>query len=247
MDIQKRLKEIRLERGLTQKELANKIGKSYQIYQTWENGSRNPKEDNLRQLADALEVSYEYLTDTEILPIYQKLSSDKKKKTIIYAESQLELQKEDNKIIQFKKSLISYEVEEEQALSAGRGLSYTSSLEKEVVYWDKEVKYDRAVWIKGHSMEPDYEYGQVALIRYLSLPEYDGQVCAVDNVERGMAYIKCVNVEKKGFRLVSINDATDELGNPLFLDIFLPFSENPRIIGKVVAAFTPIDVSDAFY
>ncbi len=39
-------------------ELANKIGKSYQIYQTWENGSRNPKDENLRQLADALNVSF---------------------------------------------------------------------------------------------------------------------------------------------------------------------------------------------
>lgn len=62
-------------------ELANKIGKSYQIYQTWENGSRNPKDENLRQLADALNVSFEYLTDTEILPIYQKLSDDNKQQT----------------------------------------------------------------------------------------------------------------------------------------------------------------------
>ena len=56
-------------------ELANKIGKSYQIYQTWENGSRNPKDENLRQLADALNVSF------EILPIYQKLSDDNKQQT----------------------------------------------------------------------------------------------------------------------------------------------------------------------
>lgn len=43
----------------------------------------------MRQLADALNVSFEYLTDTEILPIYQKLSDDNKQQTINYAEDKL--------------------------------------------------------------------------------------------------------------------------------------------------------------
>ena len=46
----------------------------------------------MRQLADALNVSFEYLTDTEILPIYQELSDDKQQ-TINYAEDKLKSQK----------------------------------------------------------------------------------------------------------------------------------------------------------
>ena len=47
----------------------------------------------MRQLADALNVSFEYLTDTEILPIYQELSDDNNQQTINYAEDKLKSQK----------------------------------------------------------------------------------------------------------------------------------------------------------
>lgn len=241
MNIQKRLKKLRLEQGLTQKELANKIGKSYQIYQTWENGSRNPKDENLRQLADALNVSFEYLTDTEILPIYQKLSDDNKQQTINYAEDKLKSQNEEDKVIQLNNSLIPYEVEEEQALSAGYGEGYTQEYGKEIVYWNQQVKHDRAIIIRGNSMEPDYHYGQIALIRYQNCVDVPGGIYAVDDIERGLAYIKSVYMEDEHIRLVSLNDEEDFEGNRLFPDILLPRNENTRIIGKVVDAFTPIE------
>lgn len=237
MNIQKRLKKLRLEQGLTQKELANKIGKSYQIYQTWENGSRNPKDENLRQLADALNVSFEYLTDTEILPIYQKLSDDNKQQTINYAEDRLKRQKEQENIINFRNSLIPYK----QALSAGLGEGYTDNIETCTVYWDKQVNYDIGIPIKGDSMEPEFHYGQTALIKYQSSPDYDGQVCAVDNVSMGNAFIKCVTVEEDGLLLQSLNIEEDQNGERKFPDIKLYWDDNPRIIGKVVAAFTPIE------
>ena len=49
--------------------------------------SRNPKDENLRQLTDALNVAFEYLKDTEIFPLYQELSYDNNQQTINYAEN----------------------------------------------------------------------------------------------------------------------------------------------------------------
>lgn len=61
MELSERLKTLRLEAGYTQKELASKLDKSYQIYQTWENGKRNPKKDSLEKLASVFNVSVSYL------------------------------------------------------------------------------------------------------------------------------------------------------------------------------------------
>ncbi|MBK0084442.1 helix-turn-helix transcriptional regulator [Lactococcus sp. S64] len=90
-------------------------------------------------------------------------------------------------------------------------------------------------------MEPDYHYGQIALIRYQNCVDIPGGIYAVDDIERGLAYIKSVYMEDEIIRLVSLNDDEDFEGNRLFPDILLPRNENTRIIGKVVDAFTPIE------
>ena len=50
-----RLKEWRERRGLTQEELAERIGSSHTAIQRWESGKRHPRGDNLRKLAEALD------------------------------------------------------------------------------------------------------------------------------------------------------------------------------------------------
>lgn len=60
--LKERLKQTRLEKGLTQKEVAETIGISYQNYQQWERGTRNPKENTLENIAKALDVPLDYLT-----------------------------------------------------------------------------------------------------------------------------------------------------------------------------------------
>ena len=64
-----------------------------------------------------------------------------------------------------------------------------------------------------------------------NISTYFQQVCAVD--WDGQSYIKKVYQEKNGLRLVSIN--------PIFKDKFATFDEDPRIIGKVVDTFTPME------
>lgn len=163
------------------------------------------------------------------------------KQTINYAEDKLKSQKEQENIIHFRNSLIPYKQATEQALSAGLGEGYTDNIETCTVYWDKQVNYDIGIPIKGDSMEPEFHYGQTTLIKYQSSPDYDGQVCAVDNVSMGNAFIKCVTVEEDGLLLQSLNIEEDQNGESKFPDIKLYWDDNPRIIGKVVAAFTPIE------
>ena len=92
------------------------------------------------------------------------------------------------------------------------------------------VDYDMATWIKGDSMEPEFYSGEVVLIKEQNVPDYDGQVCAVD--WDGNSFIKKVYVEDDGFILSSINDK--------YADKFASWYEEPRIIGKVIAHFVPV-------
>lgn len=236
-----RLKELRTANGFTQESFAKKLGISKQAYRKYEQGQGFPRPEILKDICLLLNTSEDYLNNTEILPVYQKLNNARQENTIAYAKKQLEEQEKENNILPLHFALIPYKVEEEQALSAGNGEGYTSSQTKETVYWDQDIAYDKAVWIKGDSMEPDFHYGEVALIKYQNYLDFPGQICAVDDVERGQAYIKSVRIEDKYLVLHSLNDSIDGDGNLIFPDKYIPLSENPRIIGKVVDHFTPIE------
>lgn len=55
------LEEERRKRGLTQAEVAEKIGISRPSYVYYETGKRNPKYDTLKKLADLFEITTDYL------------------------------------------------------------------------------------------------------------------------------------------------------------------------------------------
>lgn len=248
MKVSEKLKELRLESNKTQQEVAKELNVLVESYRRWENGRSNPKKDSLEKLAKVFNVSVGYLlgetklrSSTKINEIMEKLSDHRQEKTINYAENQLIEQEQENKVISIHQSTFSYNVLEEVALSAGLGESYFDSLDTTTVYWNKYVKHDVAIFIRGNSMEPDYEYGQVALINYQNHIDCDGGIYAVDDASRGVAYIKSVYVEDDYLRLVSLNEDIDFAGNRLFPDILLPRDENTKIVGKVIEAFTPIE------
>jgi transcriptional regulator with XRE-family HTH domain len=56
-----RLKELRKQKGLTQKELAQRIGANYQQLNKYECGLHTPPLDKLVSLAEALETTVDYL------------------------------------------------------------------------------------------------------------------------------------------------------------------------------------------
>lgn len=61
-----RLKKLRKEKGLTQQELADKIGVTKLTILRWEKGDRVPKSDKAQQLADYFGVSVGYLLGFEL-------------------------------------------------------------------------------------------------------------------------------------------------------------------------------------
>lgn len=56
-----RLKELRKEKGLSQKALANELGVHYRTLQNWENGESNIKPEKAKLLADYFNVQIPYL------------------------------------------------------------------------------------------------------------------------------------------------------------------------------------------
>jgi len=58
-----RLRELRLQNGMTQNEIAAKIGVSGQSILNWENRIYEPKINQLIQLADLFGVSIDYLVE----------------------------------------------------------------------------------------------------------------------------------------------------------------------------------------
>ena len=60
-----RLKQLRLEKGLTQIELGKKLGIKRNTYSDWENGKTEPRFDNLVKLADFFNVSLDWLFGRE--------------------------------------------------------------------------------------------------------------------------------------------------------------------------------------
>lgn len=56
-NIGKRIRDARKAAGMTQAELADKLGISYQGITQWENGLRNPKYESLCKIADAIGIT----------------------------------------------------------------------------------------------------------------------------------------------------------------------------------------------
>ena len=63
-----RLRELRIKSGLTQNEIATKLGVSGQTILNWENGIYEPKISQLIELADLFNVTVDYLIERENAP-----------------------------------------------------------------------------------------------------------------------------------------------------------------------------------
>ena len=239
----KRLKSLRKKLGYTQKDVALKLKVTQQNYQKWESGfTKSPTTETIIELANIFNTSVEYLTNTEILPIYQALSETRQNELVSIAEKKLKDQLNENKVIPFIDNLIPYQVISEQSLSAGYGNGYTDEQETYTVYWDKDVRYDYAAEVEGNSMEPKYHNGDIALIRKTHVNDYDGCVCVIDDVANQRVYIKRIHIEDTHVRLESLNKDTYDTGDLIYPDIILENTENLKLIGKVVDSFKPIEI-----
>lgn len=68
-----KLKARRKELKLTQKDIADKLGISYQAYSAWERGVKEPSKEKVKQLEQILNVPKGYFTEIEIVRLYNTL------------------------------------------------------------------------------------------------------------------------------------------------------------------------------
>ena len=222
-----KLKARRKELKLTQKEIAEQLGISFQAYSAWERGVKEPSQEKVTQLENILKVPKGYFTQIEIVRLYHSLSKQGQEKVVLYARN-LSQEEQAQKVIAMPERLYEYRVYER--MSAGIGASVYDDQNFDTVYFNEELAHDFASWVSGDSMEPKYQNGSVALIRETGF-DYDGAVYAV--VCNNQTYIKRVYREENGLRLVSIN--------PKYKDIFISYEEDPRIVGIIVGNFVPME------
>ena len=222
-----KLKARRQELKLTQKEIAEQLGISFQAYSAWERGIKEPSQEKVAQLENILKVAKGYFTQIEIVRLYNSLSKQGKEKVVLYARN-LAQEEQSQKVATMPERLYEYRVYER--MSAGIGASVYDDRNFDTVYFNEELAHDFASWVSGDSMEPKYQNGSVALIRETGF-DYDGAVYAV--VCNNQTYIKRVYREEDGLRLVSIN--------PKYKDIFISYEEDPRIVGIIVGNFVPME------
>lgn len=222
-----KLKARRKELGMTQKEISDQLGITFQAYSAWERGIKEPSKEKVSQLEKILNVSVGYFTEIEIVQIYNNLSNNEKEKVVAYAHDLLEEEKS-KKVTYRSEKLFEYNVYER--MSAGIGASVYGDRNFDTVYFNEELAHDFASWVSGDSMEPKYHNGSVALIRETGF-DYDVAVYAV--VCNNQTYIKRAYREEGGLRLVSIN--------PKYKDIYLSYDEDPRVVGIIVGNFIPME------
>ncbi len=222
-----KLKARRKELKMTQKDIADQLGISYQAYSAWERGVKEPSKEKVKRLEQILRVPKGYFTEIEIVRLYNVLSDKGQNKVLEYTRKLV--QEESRKIVTVSENLYEYHVYEK--MSAGIGASVYDNRNYDTVYFNEELAHDFASWVSGDSMEPKYHNGSVALIRETGF-DYDGAVYAV--VWNSQTFIKKVYREEEGLRLVSINKD--------YKDIYIPYDENPRIVGKIVGDFIPLEL-----
>lgn len=63
------LKEVRLKKGISQKEVAEKIGVAKSTYSLYESGNREPNVETIKKIADFLNVSADVLLGLDESPV----------------------------------------------------------------------------------------------------------------------------------------------------------------------------------
>ena len=221
-----KLKARRKELKMTQKDIADQLGISYQAYSAWERGVKEPSKEKVKRLEQILKVSKGYFTEIELVRLYNTLSNKGKNQVVEYTRDLVQKEKT-QPVISVSENLYEYHVYEK--MSAGIGASVYDDRNYDTVYFNEELAHDFASWVSGDSMEPKYQNGSVALIRETGF-DYDGAVYAV--VCNNQTFIKRVYREENSLRLVSINSK--------YRDIFISYDEDPRVVGIIVGNFIPL-------
>ena len=138
-----KLKARRKELKMTQKDIADQLGISYQAYSAWERGVKEPSKEKIKRLEQILRVPKGYFTEIEIVRLYNTLSNKGKNQVLEYTRKLV--QEESRKIVTVSENLYEYHVYEK--MSAGIGASVYDDRNYDTVYFNEELAHDFASWV----------------------------------------------------------------------------------------------------
>ncbi|MDO5016564.1 MAG: XRE family transcriptional regulator [Eubacteriales bacterium] len=244
-----RLKTAREAQGLSQQDLAEKVGTSKSMISAYENGQSDPRQSVIPVLAKSLRVSIEWLITGESnhtnnyraeisLQIYQtvnlmgEMNSDGQDKVL----DQAKLLKQSGlydaeKVIEFN---------EEQFVSlytigsaaAGSGFTYGDEINNYRVIMTTEIpKHDFTIDVVGDSMFPTIYDGDVAFVKQ-----------TVDHIDKRI-YVLDIDGETVIKRVVfGDNEITLISDNPDWDDRIVTGQElaSTRLLGEVIGWETPV-------
>lgn len=72
MTFGEKIRKLRTEAGITQKELADKLNVTYQTVSKWENDTNEPDFSTLKELVKILNCTIEYLFDDQVVLLKEK-------------------------------------------------------------------------------------------------------------------------------------------------------------------------------
>ncbi|HEM6455988.1 TPA: helix-turn-helix domain-containing protein [Streptococcus suis] len=238
--IGQRIKDFRLSRNMTQKELAKRIGMGDTTIANYEKGFRSPKKDTLFDLADVFGVSIDDLfpqrTPTtapnslieQISDKVVQLHQDRQKNVLSYATEQLDEQERANTISD--KVIDLYDTRKRISLpvpgkvSAGTGYWQEDDYDTMVSFYADDIPdqkdFDTIAIAVGHSMEPKIKNGDFLFIKLKD--QVDLNKIGIFQVD-GENYVK----KLKSDHLESLNLDYDNI----------QFTEDMRTIGEVVDVY----------
>ena len=113
MEFSERLKKLRKDTGLTQVDVANKLGISQPAYASWERGIKKPTQDNLVKIAQILNVSVDFLVGNS-----QETSDELNNIELLFRMNSKGLTDEEKTV--FKKELIDFMEKRKKAFRGGK-------------------------------------------------------------------------------------------------------------------------------
>ena len=112
MEFSERLKDLRKQAGLTQVDVAEKLGISQPAYASWERGVKQPSQENLVKIAQSLMVSVDYLVGC-----WEEKADELDNIELLFRMNSKGLTDEEKEI--FRKELIEFMEERKKAFDKG--------------------------------------------------------------------------------------------------------------------------------
>ena len=113
-----KLKARREELKMTQKDIADRLGISYQAYSAWERGVKKPSKEKVKQLEQILNVPKGFFTELEIVRLYNTLSDEGKDQALSNVRELVQKEACKN-VVSISAKLYEYHVYEKMATGIG--------------------------------------------------------------------------------------------------------------------------------